>query len=192
MRALLQCLALLCILCAVGCGGYKDTYTPAGIPNFHVFAPGMYRTGLPPTPAAWAELRQLVEESGKRVVKVVLHDAAEGDESMALAYGWTLVLVPLPPEEDKPLTIFIKPRVEDVQTAVDTILRAHARGDITVWGCLHDRDRGGLVSMLIGMRLFGWTKEQALDYAIRTGMRWATPNLLEYIVADMAHRGASR
>ena len=81
----------LSLLALVGCG-YSDTFTPAGIPNFHPFpdgwhyapgnVPGMYRTGVPPTRAAWDELRQLIGYDGsKKVIKIVLHDQAEGDES---------------------------------------------------------------------------------------------------------------
>jgi hypothetical protein len=161
-----------------GCGGYVDTRTPAGIPNFHPFPdagdpiPGMYRTGLPPSPAAWAELRRLVERPGKRVTKVVLHDRAEGDESPAETFGWTVVWVPLPPEEDRPLSVLERPRAVDVERAVDAILEAHQRGDVVVWGCKHDRDRGGLVSALVGRRLLGWSKRRAWDYALATGLRW--------------------
>jgi hypothetical protein len=182
IKFILFALTLLC----VGCAGYKDTYTPAGIPNFHVFAPGMYRTGIPPTPAAWAELKSLIEEPGRKVTKVVLHDAAEGDESPAYAFGWNVVLVPLPPEDDKPLTIFVKPDKHDVNRAVDAILEAHARGDVVVWGCVHDRDRGGTISGLVGMRLFGWSKQKAWQYAIDTGLRWELPDLDMYWADDLS------
>lgn len=184
---------LLAALALVGCG-YADTYTPGGIPNFHPFpdgyrgaanVPGMYRTGVPPTPAAWAELRRLIEVPGKRVTKVVLHDAAEGDESPAVAFGWNVVWVPLPPEDDKPLTVFAKPHRADVERAVQAILDAHARGDVVVWGCVHDRDRGGVVSALVGMRLLGWSKDQAWDYAIKTGLRWELPDLDAYWIENV-------
>ena len=184
LRAFALSLAVACAV--VACGGYRDTYTPAGIPNLHVFADGMYRTGVPPNAAAWAELRLLVERPGRKVTKVVLHDPKEGDESPAVAFGWNVVWVTLPPEEDQPLTIFVKPHKRDVQRAVQTILDAHARGDVVVWGCLHDRDRGGLVSMLVGMRLYGWTKDEAIRYAVSTGMRWETPGLAEYLAEDVS------
>lgn len=168
------------------CGGYRDTVTPAGVPNFHVFAPDMYRTGLPPSPAAWAELRAMVEKPGRHVTKVVLHDAAEGDESPAVNFGWNVVLVPLPPEDDQPLTVFVKPRKSDVDRAVQAILDAHARGDIVVWGCVHDRDRGGIISALVGMKMFGWSKEYAFDYAIKTGLRWELVGLDAYWIDDVS------
>jgi hypothetical protein len=179
------------ILALFGCGGYQDTYTLTGIPNFHVFLPpqgpkaGMYRTGLPPTPAAWDELRRLVAEPGRRVTKIVLHDTAEGDESPAEAFGWRVVWIPLPPEEDQPLSVLRKPLREDVERAVSTALEAHASGDVVVWGCKHDRDRGGLVSALIGRRLFGWSKEQAWKYALATGLRWELPDLDAYWLEDV-------
>lgn len=183
----------LALLALLGCG-YRDTYTPAGTPNFHPFPgvvgtadiPGMYRTGLPPSQAAWEELRRLVGDDGTRkVTKVVLHDAAEGDESPAVAFGWNVVWVPLPPEEDQPLTVLVKPRKADVDRAVQTILDAHARGEIVVWGCKHDRDRGGVVSALVGMRLLGWTEDRAWSYAIDTGLRWELPGLDAYWLQDV-------
>jgi len=177
----------LALLSLLGCG-YVDTYTPAGIPNFHVFvAPGapMYRTGYPPDQAAWNELRKLIELPGRHVTKVVLHDDAEGDESPASAFGWTVVKIPLPPEEDKPLTVLERPAKADVDRAVQTILDAHARGEIVVWGCQHDRDRGGLISALVGMRLLGWSKDRAWKYAIDTGLRWELPDLDVYWLTDV-------
>ena len=181
--ALTACVSACFALTA--CASYKDTYTPGGIPNFHVFALGMYRTGLPPTPTAWAELRQLVEQPGQRVTKIVLHDDAEGDESTALAFGWTLIKIPLPPEDDKPLTIFVRPNKADVYRAVHAVLDARARGDVVIWGCVHDRDRGGLVSALVGMRMFGWSKATAWRYAISTGLRWELPDLDAYWIEDV-------
>lgn len=178
----------LSVLALFGCGGYVDTYTPAGTPNFHVFeAPGalMCRTGLPPNRAAWEELRKLAEAPGRPVTKVVLHDDAEGDESQAVAFGWNVVKIPLPPEEDKPLTVLVRPKKADVDRAVQTILDAHARGDVVIWGCKHDRDRGGLISAIVGKRLLGWSKEQAWDYAIKTGLRWELPGLDEYWMLDV-------
>ena len=163
-----------------GCGGYSDTYTSAGIPNLHRFAPSMWRTGLPPNAAAWQQLREMVEESGKHVTKVVLHDVVEGDESPAVAFGWNVVSIPLPPEDDKPLTVFVRPAKMDVDRAVQAILDARARGDVVVWGCVHDRDRGGLVSALVGRRMFGWSKDAAWKYALDTGLRWELPDLDAY------------
>lgn len=122
------------------------------------------------------------------MTKVVLHDAAEGDESPATAFGWNVVLAPLPPEDDKPLTALVKPHKSDVARAVQAILDAHARGDIVVWGCVHDRDRGGTISGLVGMRLFGWSKKTALEYAIKTGLRWELPDLDAYWLEDVDGR----
>jgi len=174
------------MLFVVGCmpASYADQYTQ-GIPNLHNFAPGMWRTGLPPDQASWNALRAIVEEPNRRVTKVVLHDDAEGDESPAYAFGWNVIKVPLTPEDDKPLTVFVKPKKSDVDKAVNAILDAHARGDVVVWGCVHDRDRGGMISALVGMRLFGWTKDYAWKYAISTGLRWELPDLDAYWIDDV-------
>ena len=177
--------SLLALLGLGGCAGqgvfYQDTYTPAGIPNFHVFAPGMYRTGVPPSQAAWNELRALVEVPGRPVTKIVLHDASEGDESPATAFGWNVVTIPLVPEADRPLTVFELPDRDDVHQAVQTILDAHARGDVVVWGCQHDRERGGLISALVGIALLHWTDDYAWQYMLDTGSRIeVTPGLLGF------------
>lgn len=177
----------LLLLGLFGCAPYQDTYTPAGIPNFRVFAaktstaPGIYRTGVPPTAAAWDELRLLVEEPGRKVTKVVLHDAAEADESPAYKFGWNVVLIPLVPQGDRPLTVFEKPNKKDVHRAVREVLDAHARGDVVVFGCEHDRERGGLVAARTGMAMFRWTAEYAWKYMVATGSRIEiTPGLLAY------------
>ncbi len=185
-------LAWLAPLFGLGCGTnllYKDTYTPAGIPNFHVFAPpignlpGIYRTGLPPTQAAWDELRGLVEQPGTKVLKVVLHDKAEGDESPAIKFGWQLLWIPLVPQGDRPLTVFEKPSKHDVHSAVKAILEAHAAGATVVFGCEHDRERGGLVAARLGMEMFKWSADYAFDYMIKTGSRIeVSPGLLAYWV----------
>jgi len=190
-------LASLLAVFGIGCGTnllYQDTLTPAGIPNFHVFAAptgasaGIYRTGLPPTAAAWTELRGLVEPPGRKVTKVVLHDAAEGDESPAVAMGWNVVRIPLVPEGDRPLTVLEKPNDADVHRAVQTILDAHARGDVVVFGCQHDRERGGLVAGLLGIAMFKWTADYAWDYMIKTGSRIeVTPGLLAFWIGLADH-----
>lgn len=166
--------------------GYRDTFTVAGTPNFHPFPvagdsiPGMYRTGLPPSEAAWEELRRRVERVDRPVVRVVLHDDAEGDESPAVAFGWSVLRFPMPPEDDRPLSIFVRPTQTVVDAAVEAIVAARARRDTVVWGCVHGRDRTGLVSALVGRRLIGWTKKRAWDYAVQTGLRWELPDIDAY------------
>jgi hypothetical protein len=177
-------LALVMAASLLGCGGYVDTLSPAGIPNLHQFAPSMWRTGLPPTQAAWNELRATVEEPGKKVTRVILHDHTEGDESQAAAFGWNLVWVPLPPEDDHPFSVLVRPRKKDVDLAVKSILDAHARGDVVVFGCVHGRDRTGVVAALAGEQLLGWSKQQAWAYALDTGLRWELPGLDAYWVED--------
>ncbi len=143
---------LITALHLTGCLGYQDIYTPAGTPNFHVFlpsapgVPAIYRTGLPPDKMAWLELKARIEEPGRRVTKVVLHDRAEGDESPAVAFGWNLIWIPLVPQGDRPLTVFEKPNNADVHRALREILAAHARGDVVVFGCEHDRENSSSVS----------------------------------------------
>lgn len=166
-----------------GCGTnllYKDTLTN-GVPNFHELAPRMYATGVPPTPEAQEALRRMVEVPGVPVTRVVLHDAAEADESWGYRFGWNMVLIPLPPEGDRPLTVFEAPKKADVMRAVYAIEDAHARGDVVIWGCVHDRERGNLVTAILGMRNWGWSKDYAWQWMISHGSRIeVTPGLRDY------------
>ncbi len=185
-------LAWLAPLFGLGCGAnllYKDVYTPGGNVNFHVFVPpsdgvaGIYRVGVPTSQGAWDELRTLVAPNGEHVLKVVLHDAAEGDESPATRFGWELLWIPLVPEGDRPLTVLEKPSKHDVHSAVKAILRAHALGVTVVFGCQHDRERGGLVAARLGMEMFKWSADYAFDYMVKTGSRIeVSPGLLAYWV----------
>ena len=169
--------AALLVFCG-GCG-YKDTYTPAGTPNLHTFAPGMWRMGQPPNSAAWDELRGIVGRP-MRVVVVKLDDDKEGDDTPTENLYWTLIKIPLPPEDNLPWTVLAIPAKADVLRAVDVILEAHASGATVIWHCSHGRDRTGLVSALVGRRLFGWTKEQGWKDMVDHGFRWELPGLDTY------------
>ena len=164
---------------------YVDTST-GGVPNLHPFAPGMWRTGHPPDSAAWDSLTKMVTVEGKHTVMVQLHDDVEGDDAPDCArLGWTLVKVPLPPEDDKPWTVFELPRKQDVDRAVDSILKFRADGFTVVWGCVHGRDRTGLISAIVGMRLLGWSKDQAWQNMLENGFRWELPDLDIYWLTDV-------
>lgn len=176
-----------CGVMLAGCGipKFVDTATPAGVPNLVEIAPGMWRMGQPPTPAAWRELAARIAPSGP-VVIVKLNDEHEGDDSPAEAFGgWQVVRIPIPPEDDKPWTIFEKPRREDVQRAVAAILDAHAKGRVVAFHCSHGRDRTGLTSALVGHKLFGWSKSQAWSDMLAYGFRWELPDLDAYWLEDV-------
>lgn len=177
---------LLVLLALVGCTPkFVDTTTPAGVPNLVEFAPKMWRMGQPPDDAAWKELAGRIAPNGEQVVIVKLNDEAEGTDDPAEALGWTVVRIPLPPEDDKPWSVLLKPEPQDVQRAVQTIFDAHQQGKVVAWHCSHGRDRTGLVSGLEGRKMFGWSKDQAWKDMLAHGFRWELPDLAAYWLEDV-------
>lgn len=172
--------------CASWLKGFTDTYTPAGVPNLVEFAPGMWRMGQPPDAKAWVELALRVAPHGEKVVVVKLDDEQEGQDNFAEdVLRWEVLRVPLPPEDDKPWTVLEKPWPPDVHLARNNVLKAHADGHVVLWHCVHGRDRTGLVSALVGMKLFSWTKDYAWNYMLKTGFRWELPDLDAYWVENV-------
>jgi protein-tyrosine phosphatase len=171
---------------------FVDTTTPAGVPNLVEFAPNMWRMGQPPTPAAWEELRARVyrpsrfSSSSTPVVVVKLDDEVEGNDDYAqTVLGWTVIRVPMPPEDDKIWTVFQKPDPAVVQKVVKAIIDAHEAGYVVLWHCVHGRDRTGLISALVGMKLLGWTKDYAWKNMLEHGFRWELPDLDAYWLEDV-------
>lgn len=166
---------------------FVDTSTPAGVPNLVSFGPKLYRMGQPPaTEGAWRELAGRIAPNGESVVIVKLDDEAEGNDDLAVQlYGWQVVRMPIPPEDDKPITVFELPNVQTVQSIVQTILNAHIAGKVVAWHCVHGRDRTGLISALVGMKLYSWSKEYAWQDMLRHGFRWELPDLDIFWTADV-------
>lgn len=183
---------LLPLLALFGCSpSFVETTVPAGVPNLVQFAPGMWRMGQPPDVAAWKALAAVIAPNGEKVVVVKLNDDNEGSDDPATALGWTVIKDAMPPEDDKPWTIVIKPSVEQVTGAVAAILLAHSQGFVVVWHCSHGRDRTGLISALVGKAMFGWTKDQMAADMTKHGFRWIDVDLTEYFVLDAAKPPAS-
>lgn len=178
---------LLAFLALFGCaGGFKDTTTPAGIPNLVQFAPKMWRMGQPPDEAAWKELAATIAPNGEQVIVYKLNDDKEGDDSPAEKIpGWSVVKATMPPEDDKPWSVFLKPDPQEVRHVIAAIETAHAKGFIIVIHCTHGRDRTSLVTSLVERDLFHWTKDQAWDDMIKHGFRWELPDLTAYWVEDV-------
>ncbi len=173
------------LLAFFGCAGGFHTTTTVGVDNVVQIAPGMWRMGQP-SPEAWPALARLVNPEFKRVTVVKLDDEDEGSDDYVLGlYGWTLVKVPMPPFDDKPWTVLEKPDKASVNRAMQSILDARARGEVVVWHCVHGRDRTGLISALVGMRLFGWSKAQAWQDMIAHGFRWELPDLDAYWLTEV-------
>jgi hypothetical protein len=179
----------LSLLALVGCGGgFQDT-TVNGLKNFAAFSPevqGIYRVAHPTTIAAWLELQKRVQQPGKSVLFVQLHDDVEGDdEPFTKLLGWDLLKVPMPPEDDKPWTVLELPKKTDVQRAIDAIWNAHLAGQVVVFGCVHARDRTSLVAAVLGMQKLGWTKDFAWKNMLDHGFRWELPDLDIYFATEV-------
>jgi hypothetical protein len=180
---------LLALLALFGCNpSFVDTTTPAGVPNLVEFAPKMWRMGQPPDAAAWKELAARIAPNGEQVVIVKLNDDNEGSDDPAVALGWVVIKDAMPPEDDKAWTVLLKPTKEQVNSAVDAVVNAHANGTIVAWHCSHGRDRTSLVSALVGKKLFGWTKEQMEADMTKHGFRWVLPDLTAYFIEFGAKR----
>jgi hypothetical protein len=175
------------LLSLIGCGPkFVDTTTQAGIPNLVQVAPGMWRMGQPPDADAWRELALHIAPNGQQVLIIKMNDEKEGDDSPAVrVLGWTVERKPLPPEDDKPWTVLVKPNEAEVKDIVQLIMAAHHTGLVVAWHCSHGRDRTGLVSALVGRKLFGWTKDQAWDDMLKHGFRWELPDLDAFWLEDV-------
>jgi protein-tyrosine phosphatase family protein len=181
------------VLALFGCSpNFVDTTTPGGVPNLVEFAPKMWRMGQPPDAAAWKELAGRIAPNGEKVVVVKLNDDNEGSDDPATALGWTVLKFAMPPEDDKPWTIVVKPDVNLVTGAVAAILQAHMQGFVVVWHCSHGRDRTGLVSALVGKAMFGWTKDQMSANMTEHGFRWIDVDLSEYFLLDATKAPAQK
>jgi len=180
---------VLSVLALFGCGfGFHETVTPAGTPNLVSFAPRMWRMGQPPNEAAWKELAARIAPSGERVVIVKLNDDEEGSDDPATTLGWKVLKFPMPPEDDKPWSVLIKPSVEQVMGAVQVIHYAWTQGYVVAFHCSHGRDRTGLVSALEGRKMFGWSRSQMEKDMTDHGFRWVDVDLTAYFFEDAATR----
>ena len=175
------------VLTLIGCGTPKfvDT-TVSGVPNLVEYAPGMWRMGQPTDASAWAYVYSRISKPNTPVLVIKLNDDKEGDDSSAASFpGWNLAKTPLPPEDDKPWTVFVKPDPGEVTGIVKMMRAAHEAGWIVVHHCTHGRDRTSLIAALFGMQELGWTKQQAWDDMIAHGFRWELPDLDAYWIENV-------
>jgi protein tyrosine/serine phosphatase len=147
----------------------------------------MWRMGQPPSDAAWRELAARIDPTNsKNVVVVKLDDETEGSDDYAeKILGWEVVRIPIPPEDDKPWSVFVLPAVADVHRAEQIIIVAHAAGKIVVHHCVHGRDRTSFLRARIGMVMSGWSKAYAWQDMIAHGFRWELPDLDAYWLEDV-------
>lgn len=168
----------------LGCGGFRSTIDH-GIPNLVEVAPRLYRMGQPADVMAWNHLASRIGEPGGRVLVVKLNSEAEGSDASVVDFiGWRLVVATIPPEENEPLSVLTKPDPVLVRKIVREIAEAYEHGDTVIWHCTEGRDRTGLITGLVGMRLLGWSKSQAWDDMISHGFRWELPALDAYWMED--------
>jgi hypothetical protein len=168
------------ILALVGLGpaAFHDT-TIHGVPNLAIVGPHLWRMWQPADAEAWAYLTRWV---APEAVVIKLNDRAEGVDTPP--DGWVVVDSPIPPYDDKPWSVVDKPDPVVVRTLVDFIAKRWKDGNTIVVHCSHGRDRTGLLVALLGMRLFGWTKAEALADMLRHGFRWELPGLDAYFAED--------
>lgn len=173
-------LASLLALFGIGCAPAFVDRTVNGVPNLVMVSPRLWRMGQPTNADSWAYLARTI---GPRATVVKLNDEAEGVD--APPAGWSLVKAPIPPFDDQPWTVFVKPDARAVHGIVNAVVDAYRRGDTVVWHCSHGRDRTGLVSALVGMALLGWSRDQAWNDMIAHGFRWELPDLDAYWLTDV-------
>jgi protein tyrosine/serine phosphatase len=132
------------------CSCSPTTYTH-GVPNLVQVDPGVWRSGQPTTPAAWAYLKSL---GIKRVVK--LNFESEGTDDGARAVGMEVLYVPIEPNGDV-FTVVEKPDAAHVDAAVTAL----AEGGGTLVHCTHGEDRTGEVVAVHRVRNDHWPKSVA-------------------------------
>ena len=169
-------IAVLVWACVPG-SKFVDT-TVQGVPNLSSAAPRVWGMGQPESDAAWEYARSVVAPHGELVSVLKLDDDAEGDDSYAATMpGWTVLDRHMPPEDDKPWTVFVLPDRETVNVTLDAAEAAYDRGDVLVFHCKHGRDRTRFTMALFMRRRFGWSKQRGWDYMIANGFRWELPDL---------------
>jgi hypothetical protein len=189
----------LWLLALAGCGhpAFVDTNVQ-GVPNLMQVVPGsprLWRMGQPADATAWGYVAKtllgppsavrLGNAAQPRIIVFKLNDDAEGSDDLVTTFGWQLVKVPLPPEDDKVWTVLVKPDPKEVWRIVHLVADAYAQGYVVVWHCTAGRDRTSLVAALVGMKLFGWTKDVAWQDMLAHGFRWELPDLDAFWVENV-------
>jgi hypothetical protein len=175
------------LLALLGCTPKFVDTTVNGVPNLTEYAPDMWRMGQSNDATAWSYVESRIVKPGKPVLVVKLNDDNEGDDSPVLSMdGWVLDKDFMPPEDDKPWTVFVKPNAMQVTQTVKMIIAAHEAGWVVVHHCTHGRDRTSLIAALVQKEMFHWTKQQAWDDMIAHGFRWELPDLTAFWLEDVA------
>lgn len=160
-------------LLSTGC----RSLAPAGIPNFHQVAPGVYRGGQPTTVNDWLTLRNL---GVTNVIKLNL--SSEGSDTLAEAMGMRVLHLPI----DMSHQAFIKPGTNVIRQAVGAIKPG------TFIHCLHGQDRTGLVIACKRVWQDGWTKERAQQEMLALGFHVELVGLYHFWLDEVHAQPASR
>lgn len=145
-----------------------------GVPNLAEVDPGVYRSGQPSTPEAWAYLRSL---GVRRVVK--LNFDSEGSDQGAVDAGMEVVRLPIPPRDDQTLSVLEPPETARVLEAV-RVMSEGRPGDAVLVHCSHGQDRTGVAVGAYRVLRDGWTKERARDEMLRHHFHWEIPGLARW------------
>jgi hypothetical protein len=174
------------IIAFIGCAPAFTATNVNGVPNLDQYAPDMWRMGQPADATAWSYVDSVIGKPGKPVLVVKLNDDGEGDDSPMLGFqDWHLDKEAMPPEDNKPWTIFVKPDPKQVSLVVNTVIAAHQAGWVVVHHCTAGRDRTSLIAALVQQKMFGWTKQQVLDDMLKHGYRWELPDLDAYLIENV-------
>jgi protein tyrosine/serine phosphatase len=152
---------LICLLglLIVGPGCSPTVYTH-GVPNLVQVEPGLWRSGQPTTPEAWAYLRRL---GISNVIK--LNFESEGSDDGAGAAGIAVFRAPLQPEGDQDVfdnisNTFKKPDKGHIDYALIHLGQFRDPNGGVLVHCTHGQDRTGLIIGLYRLNE-GWTKDAA-------------------------------
>ncbi len=115
--------------------GCATTESVHGVPNLHQIGPGVWRSGQPRTPEAWAYLQSI---GIKRVVKLNFRD--EGSDEEATRLGIQVFYLPIQPHGDL-ASVFELPDADYIQQAL--LVMSYENGVLV--HCTHGEDRTGLV-----------------------------------------------
>jgi hypothetical protein len=153
----------------VGSAEPKTVFT-GGVPNLDRVDDGLYRSGQPVTPEAWAYLRSL---GIKTVVK--LNYDEEGSDEGAVQAGMTVVSLPIPPRNDVASIVDLPERKR-----VSEVVRILERRDGVLVHCTHGQDRTGLVVGIYRVHHQHWTKSDAWHEMIQHHFHWELPGLDDF------------
>ena len=145
-------------------------YEPHGVPNLVEVSTGVWRSGQPNTPEAWAYLKSL---GIKRVIK--LNSESEGSDKLGKDIGIEVIDAAIPPHNGVASSVLETPDRAIIKRAVKEL----SKGDSLVH-CMQGQDRTGTIVGVYRVLHDGWTKQQAFDEMMRNHFHWEIPGLMNF------------